>query len=99
MEMNKCVLTFIILIMIACASHAQIKIASPQLMSIPYPSHIDSTYYRSSIMLPSYDPNGLPLFCKYEHLSDRHTGLKLRFRLGSIDYVDRLEKKSVGRNH
>lgn len=35
----------------------------------------------------------LPFFCKIEFKMEQKTKIPVRFRLGSVDYVDRLEKK------
>ncbi len=35
----------------------------------------------------------LPIFCKAEYLIQKRSGINFKFRLGSIDYVDRLEGK------
>ena len=38
----------------------------------------------------------LAFFCKLEVMSDRKTRIPFRIRLGSVDYVDRLERKTPG---
>lgn len=54
---------------------------------------LDTTFKTSSIMVPSFKASALPFFCKWEHKSDSYSPLKLRFRLGSLDYTNRLERK------
>jgi len=41
--------------------------------------------------LPKWTPDALPLFCKIEHRMGRRMAVPLKFRLGSVEYVDRLE--------
>ena len=38
----------------------------------------------------------LAFFCKLEVMSDRKTRIPVRVRLGTVDYVDRLEQKTPG---
>ena len=33
------------------------------------------------------------LFCRWEYAIEQHSGIPFRFRLGTADYVDQLEKK------
>lgn len=54
---------------------------------------LDTTFKTSSIMVPTFKASALPFFCKWEHKSDSYSPLKLRFRLGSLDYTNRLERK------
>jgi hypothetical protein len=37
--------------------------------------------------------NSLPFFCKWEEISAKSTKINIKFRLGSLEYVDRLENK------
>jgi hypothetical protein len=41
----------------------------------------------------TFDAKKLPLFCKIEHQLDKKTPMLIRFRLGSLDYVNGLEMK------
>ena len=41
-----------------------------------------------------FDANKLPLFCKIEHKLSKKTNINLRMRLGSLDYVNKLEGKN-----
>lgn len=45
----------------------------------------------SRIFLPKWVPDELPLFCKIEHKMGRRMAVPLKFRLGSVEYVDQLE--------
>ncbi|MBY0348060.1 MAG: hypothetical protein GTN67_04605 [Hydrotalea flava] len=42
---------------------------------------------------PNHYTRQLPFFCREEWKFERKTKLPLRFRLGSVQYVDRLEGK------
>lgn len=41
-----------------------------------------------------FDANKLPLFCKIEHKLSKNSNVNLRMRLGSLDYVNKLEGKN-----
>ncbi len=41
-----------------------------------------------------FDANKLPLFCKIEHKLSKKSNVNLRMRLGSLDYVNKLEGKN-----
>lgn len=41
-----------------------------------------------------FDENKLPLFCKFEHKLAKSSKVNLRMRLGSLDYVNKLEGKN-----
>ena len=45
----------------------------------------------SRIFLPKWTSDELPLFCKIEHKMGRRMAVPLKFRLGSVEYVDQLE--------
>jgi hypothetical protein len=59
-----------------------------------YTFTIDSSlvkYQRSVPMI--YDFEKLAVFCKFEEKVARNSNLNMRFRLGSLDYVNYLEQK------
>ena len=41
-----------------------------------------------------FDVEKLPIFCKFEHKISQKSKLNLRMRLGSLDYVNKLEGKN-----
>lgn len=46
-----------------------------------------------SVMLKKWSADDLPFFCKIEHKMGKNMSLPLKFRLGSVEYVDALEGK------
>lgn len=47
----------------------------------------------SSSIYKTYQVEKLPLFCKTEHKWSKLSGINVRMRLGSLEYVDKLEGK------
>ncbi|GLR15712.1 hypothetical protein GCM10007940_03270 [Portibacter lacus] len=55
---------------------------------------IDSTLsFQNSSMPLIYSYDKLSLFCKFEEKVARNSNVNMRFRLGSLDYVNYLEQK------
>jgi len=50
-------------------------------------------YTMSPIFLPQWSAETLPFFCKIEHNWGKKSRIPLKFRLGSVEYVDWLEGK------
>ena len=46
-------------------------------------------------LLPKWTPASLPFFCRVEHDCAKKLPFAFKFRLGSVEYVDRLEGKSI----
>lgn len=53
----------------------------------------DQTLPIHPVFLPRWSAETLPFFCKIEHDWARKTRIPLKFRLGSVEYVDWLEGK------
>ena len=49
---------------------------------------------RSDYSFSKVDRNNMPIFCKWELDIEDNTGLPIKFRIGSFEYVDMLEQKS-----
>lgn len=51
-------------------------------------------HFRKSILfLPKWSAENLPFFCKIEHRWGKESPVPIKFRLGSVEYVDWLEGK------
>lgn len=59
-----------------------------------------SLTHQQSVMLSHCDPvDHLAFFCKLEVKTDRKANMPIRFRLGTVQYVDQLEGKYPGRHY
>ncbi len=77
-----------LLLITAAASHAQ------QLFPAAKAPFADSLKYFSIRSIPqNLYTNNLAFFCRTELQLEKRTKIPLRFRLGSMDYVDALEGK------
>lgn len=47
----------------------------------------------STVFLPQWTPADLPVFCRIEHEIGKKMPMLIKFRLGSVEYVDWLEGK------
>ena len=56
------------------------------------PLHFSAAFLSTSIRPDTYN-NKLGFFCRQEWKMEKMTGIALRFRLGSLDYVNKLEGK------
>jgi hypothetical protein len=54
----------------------------------------DTALPASAIFLPQWTAADLPVFCRIEHEIGKKMPLLIKFRLGSVEYVDWLEGKN-----
>jgi hypothetical protein len=53
----------------------------------------DLTISRQTGRIPRWSADDLPFFCKIEHQWAKNNPIPVKFRLGSVEYVDQLEGK------
>ena len=91
-------LSFLVLFTFFFASMtAQQSIITQKKFTLPVTSDIiaiDTTLSFKTVKLPQvYDYNKLAIFCKIEENVAKKSSINMRFRLGSLDYVNYLERK------
>lgn len=62
-----------------------------------HPIHTEDSsifYFTKNVVPPNYYSSHLGFFCKQEIKRDKKSIIPIRFRLGSMDYCDKLEGKN-----
>ena len=69
------------------------KKVNPKVIQRPLATYKPKIAPTHSIMYPEFQPKHYGLFCKIEEKIEIKSKVPVRFRLGSLDYVNQLEQK------
>ncbi len=76
------------------------KAATPIIPLAATPAVVVQTISPSMLISPGFYTDNLPFFCRQEYKFEKATKINLKFRLGSVQYVDYLEgKKGAARSY
>jgi hypothetical protein len=89
-EQRITILLVVFLLMFAEKNFAQQKQDSVSIRKMPV---LKYTPIKIAIISPDFYSSNLGIICKKELMLEKKTNLPLRFRLGSLDYVNKLEGK------
>ena len=77
----------------AAAANGQIRFQMKPISNVTITKADSLKYNTVNILSPNHYVKGLAFFCKQEWQFEKRTKIPFRFRLGSLDYVKRLEGK------
>ncbi|MCO6464056.1 MAG: hypothetical protein J5I52_07895 [Saprospiraceae bacterium] len=96
MTLNKTLLTCLLILSLPCVVMSQNSLSD----SLKTPDiNIRQVFKpvirldQDDVSIQKYNSENLPIFCKMEYKFNKSSNINLRFRLGSLDYVNMLEKK------
>ncbi len=96
--MRKTICLFVNLFLMSAATNAQVQLVTRNQKNIPsnsFMQKIDSLKQQPvKILPPDHYVKGLGFFCKKELQLEKATKIPFRFRLGTIDYVNKMEGKT-----
>ncbi len=69
------------------------RVARPVVLPVVAGLKVDKNPRMHPIFLPTWRSEDLPVFCRIEHEMGKKMPLMVKFRLGSVEYVDALEGK------
>lgn len=88
--LSKIATTFLFSILIISIAYSQDSLSLSR--SFKPDLRIDTTKI-ANLNFNNFNVNKLPFFCKLEELWSQSSGMNVRFRIGNLEYVDKLEGK------
>ena len=85
--------SMLVCLLVAVAANGQMRFQMKPIANVAI-TKVDSLKYSPvNILSPNNYVKGLAFFCRQEILFEKRTKIPFRFRLGSLDYVNKLEAK------